>query len=345
MNSEDFADIFPSLDETINIHDINLEGCIKQEVQHQPDLNHLTRIPNLEKIDTKYEFEVTVPPDNSNVAFNREKLFIKMGTKMTINVAYNQQYRGEPLFVRAMLLFSKPAEMHLPVKRCANHRNGYSGNETDEVLSREANIVKINDPKAVYVGKEIGETFGERLSILVPLESNQVDESGKHIQSIGLEFGCQNSCSSGINRRPVSIVFTLEAGSYELLGKSAIEFKVCSCPKRDAEREQTDRKRKNGSNEGFPRGKRPLYSSSQPLSQPIKPEPCSDSDDSIEHSITTIAVANHQFNFPTEMVPELLKTAFNMVAGKMADESKKGSISEQLEKTLKDIKKIRKKFD
>lgn len=266
---------------------------------------------------------------------------------MTINVAYNLQYRGELLYVRAMLLFSKPAEMHLPVKRCANHRNSYSGNETEETLSREANIVKINDPKAAYVGKEIGETFGERLSILVPLESNQIDENGKHIQSIGLEFGCQNSCSSGINRRPVSIVFTLEAGNSALLGKSAIEFKVCSCPKRDAEREQTDRKRKNGSNEAFPRGKRPLYSTSQPPSQPIKPEPCSDSDDSshIEHSITTLTVASLPFNFPTEMVPDLLKTAYNMVAGKMAEESKKSTNYEQLEKTLKEIRKLRKRFD
>lgn len=362
LDSEDFSNFLTGLSENTDIGSMIMDSFVKQESQLQPqqlqpqqqqvpvpDLSHLSRIPNLETVQSRYEFEVTVPPD-VNIAFNREKLFIKKGTKMTMNVAYQPQYRGEPLFVRAMLLFSKPAEMHLPVKCCANHRNPATANPDwkPEQLSEWANIVKINDPKAEYKGLEEGLTFRDRLSITVPLESTHIDENGKIMQSIGLEFGCQNSCSSGINRRPVLIVFTLEAANFEVLGKCAIEFKVCSCPKRDAEREQTERKRKNAPNVAFPRGKRPTYQpSSQTNATEVKTEPDSESDDSTNNdlNLTNITVDGMQFSYPTALIPELLKSAHDKVAGKMAEDSKRSTDYGQMGKVIKELKKLRKRFE
>lgn len=307
--------------------------------QQRAEWPHLSRIPNIGPISSAYEFEVLVPADN-NVVFNPPKLYIKMNSKMTITAAYRQQHPNEKLLVRAMIIFSQPAEMACPVKRCANHR--IISNEPE---AKNASILKVNDPKAIYHGREDGQTFSERLSVVVPLESNELDDSGRITQSIGLEFGCQNSCSSGINRKPTSIVFTLENLMGELIGKSAIEFKVCSCPKRDSDRDKLEKKRKGDASCSFPRGKHPKK---QRLAQ-VKTEPEESESDSTneqayeQNSAAEFQVTKVSLNFPTDMVPDLLNHAFNMIAGKMADNSKKSTNYGHLEEMLKDLKKMRKK--
>lgn len=365
FDSQEFEKLLNVNEETININ--MLQGnTIKQEMhfnpqmqqmhqqlpmlaqaqhpqpqQHQqPDLPHLSRIPTLIPIPSTYEFEVSVPPSDNSIVYNQPKLYIKMNSKMTINVAYRPDSlnRNERLNVRAMIIFSSPAEMHLPVKRCANHR--VANNEGFE--SKDASILIVNDPKATYHGCESGETYATRLSVLVPLESNDYTEEGKITQTIGLEFGCQNSCVSGINRRPTSIVFTLEKYDGTLIGKSAIEFKVCSCPKRDAERDKTEKTKRSGS---FPRGKHPK----RPRLQPVKIEPEESETDSTNENVNNeqnaapaLPMSVVTLNMPTDMVPELLKHAYNMVAGKMAEESKRLTNYDGLEKCLKDLKKLRK---
>lgn len=305
----------------------------QQQQQVDNELRHLSCNPSINPVESKYEFEVQIPPENNNVVFNKPKLFIKMNSKMTIQVSYREQYRGEQLHLRGMILFAMAAEMHLPVKRCANHRS-----PNDPLM---ANILKINDPKASYLGKENGQTFAERLSVVVPVENGTFDDNGKITQTISLEFGCQNSCSSGINRRPTVIVFTLENDNGHLLGKSASEFKVCSCPKRDAEREIKP-KRKHNANEAFPHGKRPKYPQPQKM---IKSEPDSESDSTENANTTsTFTLTKVHLCMPADMMGDLLKTAYNMIAGKMAEDSKKSTNYEHLEKCLKDIKKMRKPY-
>lgn len=330
---------------------LQLQQQLQQQLQLQQPLQqyqplfeypHLSCIPNLVGIPTSYEFEVGVPSDNNNIVFNQPKLYIKMNSKMTINVAYRPQIENEELYVRAMIILSNPAEMHAPVKRCANHRDAALINNTN------LNILKINDPKALYCGRDDGEgeTFGERLSVVVPLENLQKDQDGLITQNFSLEFACQNSCVSGINRKPTSIVFTLEKRDGKLIGKSAIEFKVCSCPKRDAERDQTGtKKRKSDTNGSFPRGKRPKM----PTKPVVKEEPEESESDSTNEqnsqSDQNIAdpfeMSSVSITLPTSMVPELLKQAFNMVAGKIAEDSKQKS---QLMPCLIDLKKQRKEL-
>lgn len=316
---------------------------LQQQQQHEQQLfdpPHLSRIPHLGPIHSLYEFEVVVPADNNNIEYNDPKLFIKMNSKMIINVAYRQQIYNEQLFVRAMIILSNPAEMHVPVKRCANHR-----------IANNDNILKINDPKAMYCGDKDGQTFSERLSVLVPLESMATDDNGKIVQNLSLEFACQNSCSSGINRKPTSIVFTLEKINGELIGKSAIEFKVCSCPKRDAEREKkgNTKKRKSDANGAYPRGKRPKEETMTCKQEPEEPEESeaestNESSQTDQNATASVGMSSVSITLPTLLVPELLQQALNMVAGKVVDTDPKNPQYNPLLACLRELKKQRKEL-
>lgn len=308
---------------------------------------HFSCNPDLVEVKSEYEFEVGVPPeDNNSIVYNQSKLFIKMNSKMIINVMYrdiavDQFQQPQQLFLRAMIIFSKRGEMHMPVKRCANHR--INSNDSPAAM---ASIVKINDPKTQYFGFEDGETFKDRLSARVPLTNMQINEEGRITRAIGIEFGCQNSCSSGINRRPTSLVFTLEDGFGNLLGKAAIEFKVCSCPKRDADRER-EMKRKNESNAAFPRGKRPMLARPPPPTVKQDPDSESDSNDNNQnsgHIANLVPTFKLDLHLPTEIVPDVLKFAFNAIAGKMHEE-KDPRRKAALEPHLKELKKLRRRFE
>lgn len=311
--------------------------------QVQPD--HFGSHPTLVPIPTNYTFDMTVQPEQS-VVFSQNKLFIRLGAKMTFSVSYREQVRNESLFLRAMIVFSKPAEMHLPVKRCNNHRTG--GNASSAIAL--ASIIRINNPKALYCGFEDGETFGDRLSVVMPLENGNFDENGHKTQMISCEFLCQSSCSSGINRRPTTVVFTLENANGKLLGKKTQEFKVCSCPKRDSEREILERKRKSEADVPHPRGKKPKYERPgmmQQQKQNIKIEPKSESESDSNneqshngsHPMSLITV-----NIPTELVSAFLENGYNLLAGKLR-KTNDVHTKNAYENSMKDIEKLQQKFD
>lgn len=71
-----------------------------------------------------------------------------------------------------------------------------------------SHILRCGRRDTEYQGTDDGQKFGDKLSILVPLGKNGYGDVTN--ETIALEFVCQNSCVSGINRRSTAIIFTLE---------------------------------------------------------------------------------------------------------------------------------------
>jgi len=46
------------------------------------------------------------------------------------------------------------------------------------------------------------------------------------------QFMCFSSCVGGLARRPVQVIFTLERDG-QVLGRQAVELRICACPGRD----------------------------------------------------------------------------------------------------------------
>lgn len=203
-------------------------------------LEHLNHAPTLDELhDPVFNFNVDLNGESSGksswmFSSRLNKVFVKMGQPCTFNVSY-QAGAGIPgMLVRAMLVCSSLEDMYQPIYRCENHRGNDKSNPN---LSQEviAHVMRCFNPSARYVGTEKGVAFKDRLAVVVPLDLNAVDQVVT--SNVSLEFVCQNSCRI-INRRPTAIIFTLEDGHGQILGKKSLHLKVCSCPKRDKQKEE-----------------------------------------------------------------------------------------------------------
>jgi len=52
-------------------------------------------------------------------------------------------------------------------------------------------------------------------------------------------FMCNSSCVGNLSRRPIVAVFTLETAAGEVVGRRAVELRICACPGRDRDSEET----------------------------------------------------------------------------------------------------------
>lgn len=250
------SDIFMGLDQypSGGIDAIKLESfpSMDQQQPQQPEppstpaqlaLDHLNRAPTLDEVhDPAFNFNVDLNGESSGksswmFSSRLNKVFVKMGQPCTFNVSY-QSGGGvsvpPQLQVRAMLVCSALEDLYTPIYRCENHR-GNDRSNPNLSPSVIAHVMRCFNPSVRYVGGEQGVAFKDRLAVVVPLESSAQEQVVA--SNVSLEFVCQNSCRI-INRRPTAIIFTLEDGHGQILGKKSLHLKVCSCPKRDKQKEE-----------------------------------------------------------------------------------------------------------
>lgn len=196
-------------------------------------IDHLNKLPMLEEVHTAWMFDVQLHSENSGkssymYSSKLNKVFVKLGSAMNVYISYTTFDMNTDVFVRAMIVYSNHDDLNEPVKKCPNHKEQSLGCPPEII----PHILKCAVPETQYKGVENGVKFNERIAIVVPMKSLADNEPLK------LEFTCQNSCSGGMNRKMTSIVFTLEDQWERILGRKLMNFKVCSCPKRDKEKEE-----------------------------------------------------------------------------------------------------------
>ncbi len=93
-------------------------------------------------------------------------------------------------------------------------------------------LIRVNHDGVVYEEDKVS----LRLSAVMPFEQPQVGTD--HCTHL-IRFMCLGSDVGGINRRAVRVIFTLEGENQEVLGRYNVDVRICSCPKRDRQQEES----------------------------------------------------------------------------------------------------------
>ena len=137
----------------------------------------------------------------------------------------------EGLFLRTKMVYSLEQHRRDPVLRCHNHM-AMPGKTNAGI---EHNIVKYV-VRCLESQNRYEELPGGHLSIVTALGTPEV---GSMYVPVHFKFLCKNSCTSGMNRRATELIFTLE-NEREILGRRRLQVRICSCPKRDKEKEEAE---------------------------------------------------------------------------------------------------------
>ncbi|XP_075221857.1 uncharacterized protein LOC142324770 [Lycorma delicatula] len=241
-----------SLDATVSASD-EVKAC---DLIHGPT----SSLPSTEDYLGPFNFKIQLSPSSKKhtwayseilrkVFINVDKVLLlqfKVGGSNPVN------YAG--LRVRALLMFVAPDHMHIPVDTCTLHwSNLDSKNQAHTKEKLEichcveyglvGHVITTDNKHARYEFDQ----HSKRHSVTVPLEPVQ---PGFDVTTVGYQFHCKTSCQSGMARRPVNLIFTLETESGEVIGRCSLLVKICSCPKRDKDREEGEHL-KNGQKSVF----------------------------------------------------------------------------------------------
>ena len=149
------------------------------------------------------------------------KLFVRMAT--TCPVLFKTAVKPPTgSIIRATPVYVKPEHVQEVVQRCPNHASTKDYNEghpapTHLVRCEHKQTTFTDDPQT------------GRKSVAFPHEQPQ---AGAEWVTNLFQFMCFSSCVGGLNRRPVQLIFTLEHDSV-VLGRQAVEVRICACPGRD----------------------------------------------------------------------------------------------------------------
>ncbi|XP_053617166.1 tumor protein 63 [Plodia interpunctella] len=134
----------------------------------------------------------------------------------------------QPAFVRAVVVFRDEDQSQHRVETCVNHKSILMTKNLPDCQLRNV-LHSSREPGAADVQYSGG--ADEWYSTVVRFDNGL---STTH----AYRFICKNSCTGGINRRAISIIFTLENLSGTVLGREKMSVRVCACPRRDMRAEE-----------------------------------------------------------------------------------------------------------
>ncbi|XP_057328582.1 cellular tumor antigen p53 [Microplitis mediator] len=217
-------DLHPQQD---NINNPN--GIAIDPLQFDPRQSSIT-VPIIEEFPGKYNFELFIPQGkgkSSVYSTALRKIFIDMEQRQPLRFQWSPAV--ENLYLRTTLVFAEDRYRGEPVLRCHNHigTDSPSNRNMSPLILKQ--VVRCIHPRSFY------EDINGHNSVIIPLGAPQ---PGCSYVPLDFMFYCKNSCSTGMNRRATQLVFTLETETREIVGRRSIEVRVCSCPKRDKEKEE-----------------------------------------------------------------------------------------------------------
>ncbi|XP_011296775.1 cellular tumor antigen p53 [Fopius arisanus] len=213
----------------VNNFQMSTMGNIPYHLSTQMNMN----IPIKEEFPGEFNFDLLLNSQGAgkNCVFSQElrKVFINMEQTLPLKFKWDPPVDG--LWLRTTMVFSMDQYRTDPVVRCHNHMatNSVSNQNIAEHVLRH--VVRCTHLDSIY------EEISGHMSVSVPLGTPQ---PGCRYVPLGFQFFCKNSCSSGMNRRPTELVFTLENHQRQVLGRRILPVRVCSCPKRDKDKEEQE---------------------------------------------------------------------------------------------------------
>ncbi|KAF5281410.1 hypothetical protein FQR65_LT14706, partial [Abscondita terminalis] len=150
----------------------------------------------------------------------------------SIPIDFKMNRTSKTMFVRATPLYSAAQYAQELVKRCLPHSCPTDPSNLNFRSDLFDHILRCQNSKAFYYGSVESKIF---LNVIVPLEEPQ---AGTDMVRVMYSFVCNNSCPSGMNRKALEVVFTLEDSEANIFGRKKVSVRVCSCPKRDKEKEE-----------------------------------------------------------------------------------------------------------
>nr|CAH7760946.1 unnamed protein product [Callosobruchus chinensis] len=250
-----------------------------------------------------YNFEVLIDPNGSKNAWvysvPLNKVYMNM--KIPFPVDFRVHHRPDfQLYIRTTPVYSAPQFAHENVYRCINHEFAI-----EEVpCNVPQHIIRCNNRLAEYDGDK---TRNERLSVVIPFAMPQTGTD--NVREM-FEFVCKNSCPMpGMNRRAIEVIFTLEDMSRNIYGRQVLNVRVCSCPKRDKEKDEKE----------YYTGKlKPPQGKKRKMEKPDKKVAISSDNEFKEYFITIPIVGRHN-------AQQLLKYSHDLMAGEVVRRANNGT--------------------
>lgn len=187
-------------------------------------------LPSVAPLAGDYDFGAQIHPDGPDCLYSNKlnKIFVNINKNVPVKFRLNPHVTD--LYIRALPVYVSSNDQPLVVMRCITHMASDTQEGKDiELVNHVLRCTSTNAARYCEDG------VSGRLSVTVPVEALQ---SGMDYFTVTYQFTCLNSCQNGIGRRPMGIIFTLENEIGAVLGRQFMNVRVCSCPKRDKDKEE-----------------------------------------------------------------------------------------------------------
>lgn len=189
----------------------------------------------------EYGFDVRCPNKakaTKSVAYtfaeHSRKLYCNMNTACPFYI-YLEKPPPPGAVVRVMAVYAELEDRMQVIKRCVVHAT--PENNKGDMLALASHFVRCDNSKAEYHK----DPASKHHSLTIPYEEPQAGL--KYVVCL-LRFMCLSTCNS-VHRRPIKLIWTLEHNG-RALGRQAIGLKVCTCPGRDRNSEESKAVKRRG---------------------------------------------------------------------------------------------------